>query len=188
MKKANFFVVGYGSETQTDFLLRFIHLNDFEVVFVTQGEQELGSLRRKRRNFGFMAQCFDAGRELYKHAKGRRAAHSAAHQVADFVGAEEALPSVWLKLLDAQRQAPVRRVDAQHNRLHHLTFTEHLRRILDPLGPRKVRDVYQSVHALLDLEEGAKIRKFTNTALDDATDAVTLTDSGPRVRFELLDS
>jgi len=71
---------------------------------------------------------------------------------------EEALPNIGLKLLDAEGEAAVLRLNAENDCLDLFTLLDDLRRMLDALGPAEVGDVNQAVDAVFNFDEGAKVR------------------------------
>ncbi len=58
--------------------------------------------------------------------------------------------------------------------------------MLDALGPAQIRDVYQSVDAVFDLDEGAKVCQVAHTALDHCACRIALGQVFPGVVEKLL--
>ena len=133
-----------------------------------------------------MAQALDTLRNLDKCAELRRPQHLAMDHVAHPVRGEEALPHVGLQLLDAQREAAVLRLDAENNSLHLFALLHHFRRMLDALGPAQVRDVNQTVDAVFNLDEGAKVGQVAHPALNDCPGRILLGQVLPRVVEQLF--
>src|SRR5262249_53973202 len=82
-----------------------------------------------------VTKAFHAFCDLDKGAELGHAQNFAVHYVADAMRVEERLPGVWLKLLDAERQTPLFRLDPQHRRFAFFALLQAFRRILDAVGP-----------------------------------------------------
>src|SRR6202171_3062566 len=93
----------------------------------------------------------------------------------------EGLPVVRLEFLDRKRDSPVLLVDRRDDGLDVVALLEHLRRMLDALGPRHVGDVHETVHTLFDLDERAEVGQVPDLPVDAASDGVLLDDALPRV-------
>jgi hypothetical protein len=65
-------------------------------------------------------------------------------------------------------------------------FFRDFARMLDALVPGDVRDVNETVHAVLDLDERAEVRQVTDAAADAVADVEALGQSLPGVRLRLL--
>src|SRR5947209_1442501 len=119
-------VLSHRSQAQADSLLCFVHLDDFEVHLLIEGQQQLLAFRLPlagfRRDFTLMAQPFHSGEKLNKNAKLSGAADSAPHAIANLMCSEESLPRIGLKLLDPQRETPARGVDVENHSLNHLAL------------------------------------------------------------------
>src|SRR5215467_4593621 len=97
-----------------------------------------------------------------------------------------ALPGIRLQFLDAQRE-PVRfGLDRQDHRLHHLALPQNFGGMLDALGPRKIRNMHQTVDAFFDLHKRAEVGHVADPAFHHRADAVAVFDRGPRIGFELF--
>src|SRR5581483_513648 len=96
------------------------------------------------------------------------------------------LPRVRLGLLQAERDAPVGRVDVDDLDLDLLARLEHLRRVGHALRPRHLGDVDQPLEAALDLDERAVVGEAHDLALDPGADRHPLRHGRPRVRHDLL--
>ena len=92
---------------------------------------------------------------------------------------EEGLPHIGLKLLDAERQAALLRLNAEHDGLHLLALLQHFGGMLDALGPAQVADVDQAVDAVFDLDEGAEVGQVAHAAFDDRADRILLVQRAP---------
>ena len=85
-----------------------------------------------------MAETFNTLGNFNEGAELRGAEHLAVHHVAHAMRSEEALPDIGLKLLDAEGEAAVLRLDTENNSLDLLALLHDFRRMLDALGPAQV--------------------------------------------------
>src|SRR6267378_2241077 len=104
----------------------------------------------------------------------------------DRIGLSDPEPRILGRLLEAERDALVLGVDVQDHDIHRVTLLHDFRRMLNPLGPRHVRDVNQSVDAGLDLDERAKAREVANLAVETRPDRILLRQHHPRILLRLL--
>src|SRR5436853_604224 len=58
--------------------------------------------------------------------------------------------------------------------------------MLDALGPGNIRDMYQPVNAVLDLDERAEVGQRHDLALNPQAQRITLADRSPRIGNQLL--
>jgi hypothetical protein len=98
-----------------------------------------------------------------------------------------ARPRILGELLDAQRDALVLDVDAEHHRLDLVALLEELRRMADLLGPVQIGDVHQAVDPLFDADEDAEVGEVLDRSLDVAADRVVEAHHLPRVGLGLLE-
>ena len=92
------------------------------------------------------------------------------HARADRVALRQRLPGILGELLDAERDALVVDVDAEHDRLDLVALLVKLGGVLDLLRPVQVGDVHQAVDPLLDADEDAEVGDALDLALDRAAD------------------
>src|ERR1700678_534335 len=78
------------------------------------------------------------------------------------------------------------RLDAENDRANLLALLQDFRGMLDALSPAQVRDVYQAVDSVLDLDEGAEVGEVADTALNDGADRVLVFELLPGIFLELL--
>src|SRR5262249_43683877 len=78
-------------------------------------------------------------------------------------------------------------IDGDDLDLHVLAGLDQLARILDALVG-DLRDVHQTLDALLELDEGAEIEDLEHLAVEHLADRVVVRDAIPRIRDELLDA
>ena len=99
---------------------------------------------------------------------------------------DQLVPGIALDLLEAERDAPRRRIDAEHHRLDVVADVEDLRRVLDPLAPRHLADVDEALDARLELDEGAVVGEADRLAADARAGRVAIHDRRPRIGDQLL--
>ena len=81
----------------------------------------------------------------------------------------DVLPGVPERLLDAEGDSPVRRIDFEHDGVNNLADCEQVSGMAHPAGPRHLRNMYQAFDAGFKLDERAKVfqqfdRTFTPVA------------------------
>src|SRR5262249_57880888 len=81
-------------------------------------------------------------------------------------------PGILGQLLDAERDALVVDVDAEHHGLDVLALLEELGGVFDLLRPVEVGDVHQAVDALLHLDEQAEVGDALDLALQSRPNRV----------------
>ena len=96
------------------------------------------------------------------------------------------LPRVGGQLLEAQREALLLLVDAQHLDLDILALAQHFGGVLD-LCPGEVGDVDEAVYPLLEAHKRPEISEIADPPLDQLADRVALFDGLPGVGLGLLD-
>ena len=147
---------------------------------------ELWRLAGHFAGFGDVAEALNALGDFNESAELRGAQNLAVDHIADAVRSEEALPHIGLKLLDAEREAAVLRLDAENNCLHLFALLHDFRGMLDALGPAQVGDVDEAVNAILDFDEGAEVGEVANAAFDHGAGGITLGEVLPRILHQLL--
>src|SRR5581483_7463302 len=177
-------LVPNGTQAQTHLLLFHVNLDDLEVVFLARFELGVGIARIA--SLGDMAQALDSFRDLDEGAELRGTQHLAMHHIAYTMRGEEALPHVGLELLDAQAQAAVLRLNAENNSLQLFALLDHFGGVLHALGPAQIRDVHQTIDAVLDLDERAEVGEIADAAFDHRSHGITLGEVLPGVLEELL--
>src|SRR5579862_6415158 len=110
----------------------------------------------------------------------------ATHLVAAVVVLGEFLPRVGLTLLEAEGDAAAFLVDVQHHDFDFLAGMHHLGRIDVLVGPVHLGDVYQTLDAVLDLDERAVVGDVGNLAEDARRGRIAPRDVLPRIGPELL--
>ena len=133
-----------------------------------------------------MAQTFHTLGDFDERTELRSAQNLAVHHVAHAMGSKEALPNIGLELLDAQREAPILRLDTENDSLHLFALLHDFRRMLDALGPAQVRDMYQPVDAVFDLDEGAKVSQVADAPFDHRSGRIALGQVLPGILQQLF--
>ena len=123
---------------------------------------------------------FDEGPEI------GQLSDSPLHHRADAVPFGYRGPRIGFELLDAERNAPVLRLNLEHHRFHLIADADDLRRVLHPPAPGHLRDVDQPFDAGLEFDKSAVIGDADNPADDAAADHIPLFDRFPRIRVQLL--
>src|SRR5258707_4202727 len=100
----------------------------------------------------------------------------------------EQRPGVGLGLLHPEGNALGLGVDVQHHRLDLFAHLEHLRRVLNSLGPGHLRHVHQAFDALFQLNEGAVVGDADHFAADPRSNWILLVRSVPGVLLNLFET
>src|SRR5262245_51621893 len=101
-----------------------------------------------------------------------------------FVG--QVVPRIALDLLQAERDAARRRIDAKHHGFNVVADVQNLRRVLDALAPRHLGDVDQPLDARLELDERAVIGETDDFSFNARTNRIALHHVRPGIGDELL--
>src|SRR5262249_43199805 len=99
---------------------------------------------------------------------------------------QEDLPRIAHRLLEAERDAALDRIDFEHLHLDLLGGRDDLAGMDVLLGPRHLGNVDQPLDARLELDEGAVVGDVGDPALDTGADRELLLDALPRVGQQLL--
>src|SRR5207302_1525257 len=105
---------------------------------------------------------------------------------ADGVGLTDPEPRIFLRLLQAQRDPLVLRVDVQNQHVDLVALLHDFRRMLDALGPRHVGDVDQAFDAGFELDERAVVRDRDDLALHARSNRILRGDVLPRIGLQLF--
>src|SRR5260370_15712811 len=167
-----------GSVAKADLVLISTDLHDLEFVIASGIEQPaLPRAGARRHNLllialgtplidlGNVAETFNAVRNLNERAKRRDPRNSSANQVANLVFLKPARPDI-VDLLDAERNAPRRRIDLQHFAFHRLALLVNISGIFHASRPRNIAHVDQAVETFLDFQERAEFRKIPDFSGD----------------------
>src|SRR5882724_3518876 len=113
-------------------------------------------------------------------------AHLAGHDRANGILLRHQQPGIGLRLLDAQRNAAVARLDVQHDHIHFIADLGQLRGVRGLLRPRHFRDVHKSFNALLKFNEYAVVHHANNLAVILSAGSVTIPRIHPGIFVQLL--
>src|SRR5687768_15951197 len=133
-----------------------------------------------------MDQAVDVVFDLDERAKLGQVADLALDAGADRVLLGQLMPRVALDLLESQRNAAGRRIDAEHLRFHGVADVQDLRRVLDALAPRHLADVDQPFDARLELDERAVVGEAHDLAADAHAGGETIHHRGQRIGHQLF--
>ena len=111
---------------------------------------------------GNVHQAFQLVRNLDHAAEIKDLAHRAFNNCADGELAIHIPPGIQVQLLDAKAETLVLNIDVENLGIELVTLLEYLQRILGLGRPRQVRYMNQTVDAILNTHEYAKIRDVAN--------------------------
>src|SRR5882762_1396412 len=104
----------------------------------------------------------------------------------DRIGLTDPQPRIFLRLFQAQRDPLVLGVDVQNQHVDLIALLHDFRRMLDPLGPRHVGDVNQTIDAGLDFDECTERGEVADLAAEPRADGILLRQRHPRILFGLF--
>src|ERR1700691_4125332 len=99
---------------------------------------------------------------------------------------KEGLPDIRLELLDTKGQAAVLCFHPEHYGANFLALLENLRRMLHTFGPAQVAHVHQTVDAVFNFNEGAKVGKIAHPAFHNRACRIARREMLPGVLQQLL--
>src|SRR5579884_314019 len=102
------------------------------------------------------------------------------------VGRDGVEPRVFGHLLEAEGDAVLFLIDAEHDALDFVALLEQLARVGDFFGPGQIADVQQAIDAFFDFDEGAVVGEVADLAGDDGARRIFFREQRPRIRFGLL--
>src|SRR5664279_1513606 len=137
---------------------------------------------------GDVDQPIDARLDLDERAEAREVAHLAVDPRADGILVRQHDPRILLRLLHAERDLLLVRIDLEHHRLDHFADRHELRRVTDVARPAHLADVHESFDARLELDERAVVRDRHDLPLDPRAHRILLGDVLPRVALQLLEA
>src|SRR6187200_1632786 len=138
------------------------------------------------RHVGDVNQAIDVLFDFDERAELGEVAHLALDLRPDGILLTELVPRVALDLLQAERDATSRRIDAEHHRLDGVTDVQDLRRMLDALAPRHLADMDQAFDARLQLDERTVVGQADDLPAHARTNRITVLHGRPRILHELL--
>lgn len=104
------------------------------------------------------------------------------------MGGSELLPGIGLALLETEGNAALLLIDVENLYLNGIADIDNLGRMDVLVGPVHLGDVYETLNALLDLNEAAVVGKVGYLAGDLGADRVALGNINPGISAELLES
>src|SRR3712207_4907681 len=123
---------------------------------------------------------------LFRSAEAREVADLAGDARAHRVLERQHHPRVLLRLLHAERDLLLARIDLEHDGFDRLADRHQLRRMPDVARPAHLADVHEALDARLELDERAVVRDRDDLAGHARPDRVLLHHVLPRIRLELL--
>src|ERR1700733_15734369 len=132
-----------------------------------------------------MQQAVDAFFNLDERAKIGELAHSPFYHRSGGVTIRPRGPGIRFELLDAERNTPVPRLNVQHHRFHLIAGFHHFAGMLHPAAPGHLRDMDQTFHAWLQLDESAVVGDAYHAPNHARTLRITFLDGFPRVWNQL---
>src|SRR5262249_13869994 len=132
-------------------------------------------------------QPVDSVFDLDKRAEISQVADTPFHCGADGIFLMQTLPGVGFKLLQAQRDAPLARIDVEHHAFDFIAHVDDLRRVLHALGPRHLAYVHQAFNALLQFDKGAVVGNAQHAAFHARANRIALRGIEPGIGRELLE-
>src|SRR5688500_3665741 len=137
---------------------------------------------------GDVNEAVDAGLDLDERAEAREVPDLAVDARAHRVLERQHHPRILLRLLHAERDLLLVRVDLEHHGLDRLADRHELRRVTNVARPAHLADVDEPFDARLELDERAVVGDGDDLAGDARTHRVLRRDVLPRVRLELLEA
>src|SRR4029079_13979399 len=138
------------------------------------------------RHVGDVDQAIDILFDFDERAELGQIADLALDARADGILLGQLVPRVGFNLLEAQRDATRRGIDAEHHRIDAVADVENLRRMLDAFAPRHLRYVDQAFDARFQLDERAVVGQAHHLAAHARPDRITLLHRRPGILNELL--
>src|SRR5512146_2688957 len=137
---------------------------------------------------GDVNQPVDARLDFDERAEAREVADLAGDARADRVLERQHHPRILLRLLHAERDLLLVRVNLEHDGLDRLADAHQLRRVTNVASPAHLADVHEAFDARLELDERTVVRDRDDLAGDTRADRVLRRDVLPRIRLELLEA
>src|SRR5688572_20442699 len=135
-----------------------------------------------------MYQPVDARLDLHERAEAREVADLPVDARADRITERQHHPRILLRLLHAERDLLLVRIDLEHDRLDHFTDRHELRRVPNVARPAHLADVHEAFDARLELDERAVVGDRHHLPLHASPDRVLGGDVLPGIGLELLET
>src|SRR5687768_11058331 len=126
--------------------------------------------------------------DLNEGTKTRKVADLAVETCADRILLRQHHPRILLRLLHAEGDLLLVRIDLEHDRLDRLTNRHQLRRVANVARPAHLADVDEAFDARLQLDECAVVRYRNDLTGDSRTNRILLGHVLPRIALELLEA
>src|SRR6185503_10700333 len=182
-------ILGRLLETKRDPLVLGIDVENHDidrVTFLHHFRRVLNALGPG--HVGDVNQSIDARLDLHERTKAREVANLPVETGADRILLRQHHPRILLRLLHAERDLLLVRIDLEHDRFDGFTDRNQLRRVTDVARPAHLADVHQAFDARLQLDERAVVGDRDHLAADAGADRILLGDILPRIALELLES
>src|SRR5687767_2387630 len=137
---------------------------------------------------GDVNESIDAGLDLDEGAEAREVANLAVDARTDRVLERQHHPRILLRLLHAERDLLLVRIDLEHDRFDRLADAHELRRVTNVARPAHLADVHETFDARLELDERTVVRDRDDLAGHARADRILRRDVLPRIRLELLEA
>src|SRR5689334_19963201 len=137
---------------------------------------------------GDVNQTVNARLDLDERAEAGEVAHLSIEPRADRILLRQHHPRILLRLLHAERDLLLVRIDLEHHCFDRLTNRNELRRMADVAGPAHLADVNETFDARLQLDERAVVSDRNHLTRHARADRILLCDVLPRVALELLEA
>src|SRR5438477_11101882 len=125
---------------------------------------------------GDVNQAVDAGLDLDERAEAGEVAHLAADARADWILVRQHHPGILLRLLHAERDLFLVRIDLEHDRFDRLADRHELGRMAHVARPAHLADVYQTFDTRLELDESTVVRDAHDLPRDTRANRVLVGD------------
>src|SRR5437016_13695292 len=173
---------------EADALLARVDAGDLRFDRVARLEERGRFVDALGRELRDVHQPLDPLLQLDEHPEVGDVRDRAPHPRAGRVALRHLQPRILGELLDAERDALVVHVDAEHDRLDLVALPVELRGLPDLLRPVAGGDVHQAVDALLHLDEEAEVGDAPDLATDLRAHRVVDAHQLPGIRLGLLES
>src|SRR5579883_2312685 len=175
-------------DREADALLARVDVDHLRLYRIAHLEERARLVDALARELGDVDEALDPLLELHEHPEVGDARHRAAHARAGRVAPRHRAPRVGGELLDAERDALVVDVDAEHHGLHLVALLVELGGVLHLARPVQVGDVHEPVDPLGHLHEEAEVGEALHLAPDPAAHRVVRPHELPGVGLGLLEA
>src|SRR5688572_8541848 len=138
------------------------------------------------RHVGDVNQSVDARLDFHESSEAGQVAHLSVETRADWILLRQHHPRILLRLLHAERDLLLVRIDLEHDRVDRFTNADELRWMANIARPAHLADVNETLDTRLELDESAVVGDRDNLARYTRADRILLGDILPRIALELL--